>query len=150
MESDSLPFGELIKRLSTIYEKRANCDMKARDVTFTQMMMLTALDEAPEKTRTLKSVEHQFGVAQSTAAGIVARLEKKGLIRALADPADRRIKILQLTEAGQALCAGSRADLEAFDRRMLACLEPAERDQLLQLMTRVCRDVQDRTPEQAV
>ena len=137
METDSLPFGELIKRLSTIYEKRANRNMQAQNVTVSQMLMLSLLDLQPGGTMPLKELERACGVAQSTAAGVVVRLEKKNLIRAVGDPADRRVKILQITDAGREICAAAEADMKAFDRGMLSCLSDGEREQLLRLMTRV-------------
>lgn len=137
MEAGLCPFGELIKRISTIYEKRANSDMQSREVTVSQMKMLVILSQSQEQTLPLKELERYFGVAQSTAAGVAVRLEKKGLVSPATDPADRRIKRLQLTKAGKALCDDSRAEMERFDDRMLACLTQDERQQLLELLERI-------------
>ena len=143
METDSLPFGELIKRLNTIYEKRANNNMRERDMTVSQMKMLVALDEAPENTVPLKEMERYFGVAQSTAAGVVMRLEKKGLIQSQADPADRRVKLLTLTDAGRQMCSQSRTEMNLFDDRMLSCLAEPEKIQLLWLLSRIYESEKD-------
>ena len=44
-------------------------------------------------------------VTAGNVSGIVARLEGRKLIRSFGDPADRRIKLIQLTRKGQAVAA---------------------------------------------
>ena len=52
----------------------------------------------------MKEIERHFQVAQSTVAGIVVRLERKGFVEAAGDRSDRRIKLVRLTAEGEGCC----------------------------------------------
>ncbi len=80
MESRKFHNGELIKRLNDKVEKAINNQLLTYDLTSTQSKMLVMLHLIPDHTAMLKELEKYFGVAQSTAAGIIARLEKKNLV----------------------------------------------------------------------
>ena len=82
MAKDYLPCGELMKRTHESMEAHANSQMQKNGITFTQFKWLAAVYEMEGGTASLKELEHSFGVAQSTAAGIVSRLEKKHFLRA--------------------------------------------------------------------
>lgn len=92
--------GALIKKINDEMEKNANNVLRAEDLTFSQIGALLELNSAPEGQLTLKELEKRLHVAQSTAAGIVSRLERKALVEAFGDPQDRRIKIIQITPKG--------------------------------------------------
>lgn len=96
--------GFLIKQIHDRLEKRANNALRATGLTLMQTSILMALEEAAENQLSMKAMERQFQVAQSTIAGIVARLEQKGFVEALADAADRRVKLVHVTPAGEACC----------------------------------------------
>lgn len=96
--------GFLIKQIHDRLEKRANNALRATGLTLMQTSILMALEEAAENQLSMKAMERQFQVAQSTIAGIVARLEQKGFVEALADAADRRVKLVHMTPAGEACC----------------------------------------------
>lgn len=96
--------GFLIKQIHDGLEKRANNALRSKDLTLMQMSILMDLQEAAGKQLSMKEIERHFQVAQSTAAGIVARLEQKGFVEAFGDAADKRIKLVHITPAGQACC----------------------------------------------
>lgn len=87
MEADNFHIFELFKRINDTIEKNANSNLQANDITLSQMKMLFAIlhkDDFPHNDcMPLKELERHFGVAQSTAAGIIQRLEKRGLLKAL-------------------------------------------------------------------
>jgi DNA-binding MarR family transcriptional regulator len=57
---------------------------------------------------------------------ILDRLEGRGLLGRTPDPADRRNRIVALTDAGQALLADCRAAISAMEDDLLAALEPED------------------------
>lgn len=69
-------------------------------MTMARMEVLLELNSIPEKQCTLKELEQRLHVAQSTAAGIVIRLEQKRYIEGFGDSSDRRIKQVRITESG--------------------------------------------------
>ncbi|MCD8381624.1 MAG: MarR family transcriptional regulator [Clostridiales bacterium] len=135
--------GGLIKRINDTMEKRANSELQSHDITFFQFKMLLTLHCLKDGTATLKELERYFGVAQSTAAGVAVRLERKQLIESFHAPGDRRVKCVRLTEAGRTLCESHRAPVEQGEADMLRSLSPEEQEQLKELLLRVYRSLCD-------
>ncbi len=129
--------GSLIKRINDTMEKRANNALQQYDITFFQLKMLIILSHSEDGTATLKELERGFGVAQSTAAGVAVRLEKKGLITSYADARDRRVKRVQITPAGRTLCINHREEMECNEARLVQTLSEEEQEQLKSLLLRV-------------
>lgn len=136
MHSEPRDCMELMKRIHDEMEKNANNGLLRHGITFAQFHMLMMLN-TEEGDRMLKDVERHFGVAQSTAAGIAVRLEKKGLICGSTDAMDRRIKRLRITEAGRGICRDARANMEETRRRLLSGLTPEEQEQFTRLLQKV-------------
>jgi len=128
---------EFIKRIDTILKKEANNTLQIHGVTFSQIHMLMALYYSKDGSNTLKELEKYFGIAQSSAAGIAARLEKKNLILAFVDPYDKRIKRVQITEKGAQICISAKEAIEESERRLLADLTPEEKIQFRYLLKKV-------------
>lgn len=129
--------GELLKRVSDIFETNANRDLQSHGVTLSQMKMLAFLDHTEDGSTTLKSLEAHFKVSQATIAGIAARLEKKGLVQGYIDPEDRRVKHIALSPAGRQLCGHAKSAMEQGERLFLEALSPQERATLQQLLQKV-------------
>jgi len=82
-------------------------------------------------------LERRLHVAQSTAAGIVARLEQKGFVEGFGDANDRRIKMLRITPAGEECCRLADQHMAAFEENLLTGLTEAERTTFVALLERV-------------
>lgn len=137
-------FMELMKRIHDALEKKANHNLLRYGITASQLHMLMALGyglEQGAQAVKLKDLERCFGVAQSTAAGIAARLEKRGLISSFTDDGDKRVKLLQITPAGQEICRAAKESVEDTHRRFLSCLTPQEEEELTRLLKKVYRAV---------
>lgn len=139
MSADSLHSGELIKRLNGILEKRANKSLNEDGVTFSQMKLLCILEK--DGSLTLKELEKYFCVAQATIAGIVVRLEKKGLIESFYSPEDKRAKHICLTEDGVRMCEHARCSMERNEQWLLASLNEDEKKELHRLLQKIYDDV---------
>ena len=92
--------GSLLKQINDALERQANNSLRVDDLTMAQMGVLLALDRTDSKQMTLKELERIIRVAQSTAAGIVSRLEQKGFVECFGSAEDRRIKVVRLSESG--------------------------------------------------
>lgn len=137
METPIAGYGCLIKRIDNALEKEANSNLQALNLTMQQNLLLIQLALADSRILSLKTLEERFGAAQSTVAGLVSRLEKKGLIEALSDPADRRVKLVRLTEEGERLNAISRQKVVESEARLTALLTEEEKEQLLNCLKKV-------------
>ena|SRR5438270_8570623 len=67
-------------------------------------------------------------------------LEHGGWIRRVRDPSDRRAHIVEITEEGARKFAALGVELKAVQDRFLAPLNKAEREQLIDLLTRLGSD----------
>ncbi len=82
--------GSLLKQINDEMRKNANNAMRAQDMTLAQLEALVQLEQAPDGQHSLKELEQLLHVAQSTAAGIISRLEQKGYAEGFGDAGDRR------------------------------------------------------------
>lgn len=129
----------LIKQINDAMEKNANNAMRAHDLTMTQCATLLWLKGAGETPVSLKELERLLHVAQSTAAGIVSRLEQKGLVEGCGSAEDRRIKLVRLTAAGRERCRAAEQDMAQAEEQLLSGLTAAERSQFQGLLQKVRR-----------
>ena len=116
---------------------RYRFDARTRDSGITRpqwrMLMTLARLDGPSQSEVAESLE----VERITLCRMVDRLAEAGLVERRADPADRRVWRLYLTEKAWPLVeqlSGIAAELE---RDMLAVLEPNERKTLADLLIRV-------------
>lgn len=129
--------GKLIKQIHDELRKNANNAMRSLDMTMAQLDALAELDSAPQKQRSLKEMEQRLHVAQSTAAGTIARLEKKGFVESFGDAADRRIKLVRITPAGSDCVNSARQGMLEAETRLLSGLTETERDIFFTLLKKV-------------
>lgn len=137
MDKPIAGYGFYIKRIDNALEKEANANLQALNLTMQQNRVLIQLAHAPENTLSLKTLEEHFGAAQSTVAGLVSRLEKKSLVEPVSAPADKRVKLVRLTEEGQRLHAISRQNVVDSEERLTALLSPEEKETLLVCLKKV-------------
>lgn len=130
-------YGWFIKRISNALEKEMNHNLQNHNLTLQQSRVLVILAHAPDMTLPLKELENHFCAAQSTVAGLVSRLEKKGLVEGVSDPSDRRVKHVHLTEAGMQLHLACHQDLLASEKRLTSQLDDAEKELLLTCLKKV-------------
>ena len=129
-----MELGLQIKKVNDLLEKQANRSLQEMDLTFSQHHVLVHLLFSENHTARLKELEKYFRVAQATMAGIVVRLESKGLVVSGIDPDDRRIKVVTLTDKGEEACRESREKFKQIGELILSRLEPEEAQELGRLL----------------
>ncbi|MEY8339391.1 MarR family transcriptional regulator [Lachnospiraceae bacterium 62-35] len=133
--------GLLIKQIHDRLEKRANNALRSKDLTLMQMSVLMILQKMPEKMLSMKEIERHFQVAQSTVAGIVARLEQKGFVEAFGDVADKRIKLVHMTPIGEACCEETAHYRNEAEETLLRGFSKEEQATLNSLLLRAADNV---------
>lgn len=129
--------GPLIKQINDELRKNANNALRGQDMTLAQLEALVQLNQSPEGQRSLKELEQILHVAQSTAAGIISRLEQKGFVEGFGDTGDWRVKLVRITPAGiECVRTVLHYRAEAEDR-LLSGLTEAERDIFYMLLKKV-------------
>lgn len=129
--------GAIIKQIHDELEKNANNILRPQGLTMAQVGALLALKDMPEGQCSLKEMEQLLHVAQSTAAGIVVRLEQKGLVEGFGSSEDKRIKMVRITSAGEECCFQARKSMEATEKKLLSGLTETESSIFNSLLVKV-------------
>lgn len=129
--------GGLIKQISDEMRKKANNAIRSYNITLAQLGALIELERAPDGQRSLKELEKLLHVAQSTAAGIIARLEQKGFVQGFEATDDRRVKLVRITPDGQACVYNSLQKRNVAEEELLGGLTEAEHKQFYILLKKV-------------
>jgi DNA-binding MarR family transcriptional regulator len=78
-----------------------------------------------------------MGYDKTRLIALLDRLQEAGLVVREPDPADRRARIIRLTEEGERRLAAARADIRAMEEELLAGLPADERRALLAALPRL-------------
>lgn len=146
MRINTFDIFELFKRINDTIEKNSNSNLQSNDITLSQLKMLFFIhhaENAPEKgCMPLKELERRFGVAQSTAAGIIQRLEKKGLVESVADEDDKRVKLLRVTEKGKSICDSAKKGMDKLTENAVRDFTDEEKVCLKDLLQRLLNNLE--------
>ncbi len=110
--------------------------------------MLGPLDLTPPDAGILRLLHHSPGISQQELAGklnmhasrlvaVIDSMEQRGLVMRRANPDDRRIYALHLSEAGREAVAAIGLVARAHEDAVCAALDPAERHRLSQLLQKI-------------
>lgn len=100
--------------------------------------VLLALDESP--VRTQAALAEAIGADKTRIIPTLDELQDDGYIERRPDPADRRVRLLAITDAGRAVKDTVQDEIQRGEERWLSVLSPSERRVFLtalQEMTRV-------------
>ena len=129
-----IPCGLLIKQILERLKKQANNALRAKDLTMMQIVVLVTLEKSENHRLSMKELERYFGVAQPTVVGIVSRLEQKGLVESSGARTDKRIKLVNLTEAGKLRCSEAAGEMDKTEENLLHGFSEEERRQFHYLL----------------
>lgn len=128
---DDLP-GHYIRRLQQIAVAIFLEETDGHGITPVQFAALAEVARAPQIDQ--RTLARSIGYDTSTIGGVIDRLEARGLVQRNVSKADRRVRRLTLTEAGQALLHAVMAPMQRAQARMLEPLRPAERTQFMRML----------------
>jgi len=127
--------GYLVRRLHQIHQALFLEECKAFRITPVQYGLLTALSVRPGLDQV--SLAAELGIDRTNVADVLARLAKRGLVRRAPSERDRRVRRAYLSEEGVRLTARMQGAMQRAQERLVAPLAPAEREQLMVLLTRL-------------
>jgi DNA-binding MarR family transcriptional regulator len=131
VDLEDLP-GHHIRRLQQIAVAVFLQETEAHGITPVQFAALQTVNNAPGMDQ--RTLAARIGLDTSTVAGVIDRLEARGLLQRNASAEDRRVRLLTLTETGRTLLAAVAPGMLAAQQRMLAPLSPAERTEFMRLL----------------
>ena len=127
--------GYLFRRMQQIAVAIFVEECRAYDLTPVQYAALVAIRTHPGIDATRLSAVIAFD--RSTLGNVIERLEAKAYVERKPAREDKRVKLLTLTKAGEALLRNIMPSVDRAQARMLQPLKPADRKTLLALMTQL-------------
>jgi len=139
-DADVSPLGSLsrISRLARHLDRARSAAFTAHSLEVWEFDVLAALRRAgrPYELSPGELIRQTLSTS-GTMTNRVNRLEARGLVERLPNADDRRGVRVRLTGAGRRLVQDALADLLEYERDVLSSIEPAERDQLAELLRRL-------------
>lgn len=130
--------GHGIRRLQQIAVALFMQEMGEQGLTPVQFAVLQALEAQPGVDQ--KTLAQLVSFDTSTIGAVIDRLEARELLTRSHSQLDRRVRLLDLTEAGLAQLQQAMPALLRTQARILEPLSPAEREQFVQLLHKLCDD----------
>ena len=127
----------LIRQINDALERKVNLTLKDSSLTSAQINVLSELDHADGHAMSLRQLQANLRVAQSTTTGLVSRLAAKGLVEITIDPEDRRIHVVSLTSEGKLGGRERCRNIINAEEALLKCLSPDEREMFRTLLSKV-------------
>ncbi len=125
--------GYLIKNINDKMKVHADRQLKEFGLTISQSRILAFLDEMGGSA-TQKQIEVFLEVSHPTVVGIVSRMENSGYLVCRFDEADKRNKIVSLTDKAKQLGASFERGVLQHEAALLATLSQDEVQQLRRLL----------------
>lgn len=131
VDLEQLP-GHHIRRLQQIAVAIFLQETEGTGITPVQYAALQTVANQPGLDQ--RTLARSIGFDTSTIAGVIDRLEARGLMQRNASPEDRRVRLLTLTDEGQRLLATVLPGMQRAQTRMLAPLPEAERAEFMRML----------------
>lgn len=131
---DELP-GHYIRRLHQIAVAIFLQETEAHGLTPVQYAALSQVGLTPGVDQ--RTLAGSIGLDTSTTAGVIDRLEARGLMQRKASPEDRRVRLLSLTRDGQSLLRAVQPDMLKAQQRILRPLPAAEREPFMRMLRKL-------------
>ncbi|MBN9411036.1 MAG: MarR family transcriptional regulator [Burkholderiales bacterium] len=127
--------GHLVRRAHQLSVAIFAQETATFDITPVQFSILSALIDEPGADQV--TVARRVAFDAATSGAVIGRLESRGLVLREADPEDRRRKLLWITDEGRQVLRAMRRPVMRVQDRLLANLSGSEREQFMELLTRV-------------
>lgn len=125
----------LIRRLHMICTAIVAEEFEDEDMSVSQWAVLTIIENNPELDQSRLS--EIVSIDKTNTGRLVDQLEAKGLVERRPDDSDRRVWLLHCTSLGHKTRKRLRPRALATQERLLSCLEPAQRELFIDLMSHV-------------
>jgi DNA-binding MarR family transcriptional regulator len=131
IDLETLP-GHYIRRMQQIAVAIFLQETQPHGVTPVQYAALQTIGNSPRIDQ--RTLARTIGFDTSTIAGVIDRLEARGLVARNASPDDRRVRLLSLTGEGQTLLAEAVPAVLRAQERMLEPLPKSARAEFMRML----------------
>lgn len=142
--NDRMP-GHLARRFQQIAVSvfHAKVEASGCDLTPVQYAALLAIHDHPDVDQV--TLAGLIAYDRATIAGVIDRLERKGLVTRTVSGSDRRARALRITEDGVLTLQSIQPAVDAAQHEMLSGLSGAEAEQFMQLLRKAIEALNDRS-----
>ena len=109
--------------------------LDAHGVSMWGYSVLVALDQSP--VRTQAALAESIGADKTRIIPVLDELQDQGYIERHADPDDRRVRLLAITDAGRAVKDAAQAEIQRAEERWLDALSAEERRVFLRVLQKL-------------
>ncbi len=127
----------MVKKSALIFDKYANQLLAPYHLTSSQFRILMILYKAPVCSIRQADIESAFSMTNPTVTGLIHNLEKNGLVERVANPEDKRSKLLVLTEYAESKRGEFIALADSIEKEMTDGLSETEVEVLSELLMKV-------------
>ena len=107
-------------------------------------VLWTLKARSPDAGMPITEIAHSQGVSKANMTGIIDRMEREGLVRRVADPGDRRVTLIEMTDKAKTLMQTLTPAYDQHVTKMLdSILSEQEQDQMIQMLVKVRQSLGD-------
>ncbi|MGC4940654.1 MarR family winged helix-turn-helix transcriptional regulator [Kribbella sp. DT2] len=125
--------GAVLSRLLEVIVEREAPILSARELTMWEYVVLVSIADEPGLSQ--NELARKSRRDPTRLIRHLDELAERGLIVRDVDPADRRRRVVSLTDSGSALVRATQDDIRAMETTLLRALPPAEQDRLRRSLT---------------
>ncbi len=131
-------YASLVRAGQAALAELYRCAAESLDIKHPILTALAVLDGAGEAL-TPSEIADRVLVASATMTATLDALERRGWVRRIPNPADRRSVLVEITDDGRSVADQALPGIRAIEKSMMSTLSGAERDQLVELLDKVLR-----------
>jgi MarR family transcriptional repressor of mepA len=124
----------------------ANKELKAYGLTMTQARIIVYLCQH-DGCVTQKELEQNLGVSHPTVVNMVAQLEQDGYVSSQVDTADRRFKVITITDKARGVAQDLMTKVQAQDAEFLQPLNDRQRANLKEALQLIFTSMEESVPQ---
>jgi MarR family transcriptional regulator, 2-MHQ and catechol-resistance regulon repressor len=99
---------------------------------------------SPDAGMPITEIAHSQGVSKANMTGIIDRMEREDLVRRVADPGDRRVTLIEMTDKAKTLMQTLTPAYDQHVTKMLdSILSEQEQAQMIQMLVKVRQSLGD-------
>ena len=137
MQREPHNINKQLKMLQKTFEARRNKHLLKYNLTSSQQEILFYLGFHEGKPIHQREIEKWFHLKNPTVTGILNRLEEKGFIVRKTGEADKRFRMIELTEKSRCLMQEMCEEMWQMDDKIYSCMTEEERIQFSSLLERI-------------
>jgi DNA-binding MarR family transcriptional regulator len=143
MRKEMQTINKQLKMISNSFEEKRNRHLHQYNLTSAQMDVLFYLKYTDKDVTNQREIENWFGMKNPTVTGILNRLEEKGFIVRRKNEADKRYRLIELTDKSRHMLEEISEEIWQQDERLYSCMTEEEQKQLCGLLERILRNLSE-------